>query len=92
MPVTASGVIPQSFPAAGLADPCLFHGSQDYTLDLAGFTETVLVPSPAGTNWLPAGKTFCAFAFTLSASDRVTDGRNGYPQTVFWQDLVGMNS
>ena len=92
LPVTASGVIPQSFPAAGLADPCLFHGSQDYTLDLAGFTETVLVPSPAGTNWLPAGKTFCAFAFTLSASDRVTDGRNGYPPMTPVQDLVGMNS
>jgi hypothetical protein len=94
LPVTPSGVIPASFPAPtppGPADPCAFHGSQDYALDADGFTDTVLVPSPSGTNWLPAGKTFCAFAFTLTANDRVTDGRNGYPQTVFWQDLVGLN-
>lgn len=94
IPVTPSGVIPASFPAPtppGPADPCAFHGSQDYALDADGFTDTVLVPSPSGTNWLPAGKTFCAFAFTLTANDRVTDGRNGYPQTVFWQDLVGLN-
>ena len=94
VPVTPSGVIPASFPAPtppGPVDPCAFHGSQDYALDVDGFTDTVLVPSPAGTTWLPAGKTFCAFAFTLTANDRVTDGRTGYPQTVFWQDLVGLN-
>jgi hypothetical protein len=46
---------------------------------------------PTTGNWLPDGKTFCAFAFTLTANDRVTNGRDAYPQTVFWQDLVGIN-
>jgi hypothetical protein len=95
--VTASGVIPASYPAAGLADPCQFHGSADFPEDSDGNTVTQLVPAvdpinnPSG-NWLPDGKTFCAFSFTLTASDRVTDGRNAYPQTVYWPDLVGINS
>ena len=50
---------------------------------------TQLVPTTG--NWLPDDKTFCAFAFTLTANDRVTDGRSAYWQTVFWQDLVGIN-
>jgi hypothetical protein len=87
--VTASGVIPASYPAPGLADPCQFHGTSDFGVDVDGNTVTQLVPTTG--NWLPAGKTFCAFAFTLSANDRVTDGRDAYPQTVFWQDLVGIN-
>jgi hypothetical protein len=101
LPVTVvGGVTPQSYPAAGLADPCNFHGSPDYPLDASLFTETTLQPAPhvdpgtttSNSNWLPAGYSFCAFAFTLSAHDRVTDGRNGYPETVFWQDLVGINA
>lgn len=93
--VTPSGVIPASYPAPGLLDPCHFHGTLDFTVDINGNTVTQLVPTvnpdnPSG-NWLPDGKTFCAFAFTLTASDRVTDGRDAYPQTVFWQDLVGIN-
>lgn len=91
VPVVASGVVPRSYPAAGLVDPCAFHGTDDFAQDADGFTETVLQPSPSGSTWLPPGKTFCAFAFTLSATDRVTDGRNAYPQTVSWQDLVGMS-
>ncbi len=101
LPVTVvGGVTPQSYPATGLADPCNFHGSPDYALDAGGFTETTLQPAShidpgtttANSNWLPDGFAFCAFAFTLTAYDRVTDGRYGYPQTVFWQDLVGINS
>lgn len=93
--VTPSGVIPAAYPAPGLADPCQFHGSSDFTVDIDGNSVTQLVPTvnpsnPSG-NWLPDGKTFCAFAFTLNAYDRVTDGRNAYPHTVFWQDLVGIN-
>ena len=100
MPVTASGVIPQTFPAAGLLNPCHFEGTEDYAVDADGFTNTILQPAPhldpgdptLRTSWLPAGKTFCAFAFTLTATDRVTDGRSAYPQTVFHQDLVGLSS
>ena len=87
--VTASGVVPASYPAAGLADPCQFHGSADFATDLDGNTVTQLAPT-AG-NWLPDGKTFCAFSFTLTATDRVTDGRSAYWQTVFWPDLVGID-
>jgi len=86
--VTASGVVPASYPAPGLADPCQFHGTPDFATDSDGNTVTQLVPTTG--NWLPAGKSFCAFAFTLTATDRVTDGRSAYPQTVFWQDLVGI--
>ena len=44
-------------------------------------------------NWLPDGDNFCAFAFTLTVNDRVTDGRAGgtYPEVVFWQDLIGLS-
>jgi hypothetical protein len=101
LPVTVvGGVTPQSYPAAGLADPCDFHGSPDYPLDPSMFTDTTLIPAPhtdpgattSSLNWLPSGFSFCAFAFTLTAHDRVTDGVNGYPETVFWQDLVGINA
>ena len=91
--VTASGVVPGSYPYTPPPfigfDPCQFHGTSDFPEDGNGDTVTQLVP--ASGNWLPAGKTFCAFAFTLTATDRVTDGRNAFPQTVFWQDLVGIN-
>lgn len=88
VPVTASGVVPASYPAPGLVDPCQFHGTPDFATDSDGNTVTQLVPTTG--NWLPAGKTFCAFAFTLTASDRVTDGRSAYWGNVFWQDLVGI--
>ncbi|HEY1261100.1 MAG TPA: hypothetical protein VGF34_17765 [Stellaceae bacterium] len=88
VPVTASGVVPTSYPVMGLPD-CQFHGTPDFPTDLDGNTVTQLVP--ASGNWLPADRTFCAFAFTLTASDRVTDGRSAYWQTVFWQDLVGID-
>lgn len=87
--VTASGVVPASYPAPGLVGPCQFHGSSDFAEDVDGNTVTQLVPTTG--NWLPDGKTFCAFAFTLTANDRVTNGRDAYPQTVYWQDLVGIN-
>lgn len=90
VPVTASGVVPKSYPAAGLIDPCQFHGTPDFPTDGDGNTVTQLVPTTG--NWLPDGKTFCAFAFTLTANDRVTDGRSAYWQTVFWQDLVGITA
>ena len=31
------------------------------------------------------------FAFTLTANDRGADGRDAYPQAVFWQDLTGIS-
>ena len=86
--VTPSGVIPASYPAPGFVDPCQFHGTSDFPVDVDGNTVTQLVPSTE--NWLPDDKTFCAFAFTLTANDRVTNGRDAYPQMV-WQDLVGIN-
>ena len=86
---TSPSVAPKSYPAAGLIDPCQFHGSSDFTVDGDGNTLTILTPHTG--NWLPDGKTFCAFAFTLSAADRVTDGRSSYWGTVWWQDLVGIN-
>lgn len=89
VPVTASGVMPASYPAPGLANPCQFHGSDDFTTDVDGNSVTQLVPASGG--WLPPDRSFCAFAFTLTASDRVTDGRSGYPQTVVWSDLVGIS-
>jgi hypothetical protein len=99
LPVIASGVIPQTFPAAGLINPCHFEGTEDYPVDADGFTNTILVPAqhldPGDTtlrdSWLPVGKTFCAFAFVLSATDRVTDGRAAYPTAFVHLDLVGLN-
>jgi hypothetical protein len=88
--VSASGVVPASYPAAGLADPCQFHGTADFATDSDGNTVTALVPSPSSASWLPAGRTFCAFSFALSATDRVTDGRSAYWGTVYWPDLVGI--
>jgi hypothetical protein len=69
-------------------DPCQLHGTPDFDVDLDGNTVTQLVP--ASGDWLPDGKDFCAFAFTLAATGRVTDGRSACWQTVFWQDLVGI--
>jgi len=86
---TSPSVAPKSYPVATLVNPCNFQGSSDFTVDADGNTLTILTPDTG--NWLPDGKTFCAFAFTLTASDRVTDGRDGNWQTVWWQDLVGIN-
>ncbi len=38
------------------------------------------------------GQNFCAFAFTLEVYDRVTNGRDGYPRAVFWQDVIGLSA
>lgn len=92
--VVASGVQPKHFHAA--AQPCDFTGTRDEpTADIDDYVLTALKPDPLGAdgpNWLPAGHDFCAFAFTLTATDRVTDGRSGYPQVVYWQDLIGLSS
>jgi hypothetical protein len=92
----SSGVTPKSFATA--ADPCNFRGTRDEaTADVDDYVLTALQPvvtttNPTG-NWLPDGQNFCAFAFTLTVNDRVTDGRAGgtYPQVVFWQDLIGLS-
>jgi len=90
----ASGVTPKAFSAAAV--PCDFTGTRDEpTADLQDYVLTGLQPDPTGAdgpNWLPDGQNFCAFAFTLSAADRVTDGRTAYPQSVFWQDLIGLSA
>jgi hypothetical protein len=86
----ASGVTPKSYTAA--ANPCNFRGTRDEaTADVDDYVLTALQPSSG--DWLPVGQNFCAFAFTLTANDRVTDGRAGgtYPQVVFWQDLIGLS-
>jgi hypothetical protein len=92
--VVASGVTPKAFSAA--ASPCDFTGTRDEpSADMADYVLTALKPDPLaadGPNWLPADHNFCAFAFTLTAADRVTDGRTAYPQVVFWQDLIGLSS
>ena len=31
-------------------------------------------------------------AFTLEVYDRVTNGRDGYPRAVFWQDVIGLSA
>jgi hypothetical protein len=92
----AGGVTPKAYTAAVLpATPCDFTGSRDEpTADLDDYVATTLQPGGSGaavTSWLPPGHGFCAFAFTLRAHDRVTDGRSAYPQVVFWQDLIGLS-
>jgi hypothetical protein len=86
----ASGVTPKN--AATATSPCNFTGTRDEgTADPDDYILTSLQPTTG--NWLPAGEIFCAFAFTLTAHDRVTDGRAGgtYPQVVSWQDLIGLS-
>lgn len=88
----AGGVQPKSYASAPY--PCDFRGSRDEpTADVNDYVLTTLQPGSPGApgTWLPPGHDFCAFAFTLSALDRVTDGRTAYPQVVFWQDLVGLS-
>jgi hypothetical protein len=87
----ASGVMPKAYTAA--ANPCDFKGTRsEMSADPDDYVLTALQPTATDT-WLPAGVTFCAFAFTLTAQDRVTDGRAGgtYPQSIYWQDLIGLS-
>ena len=87
--VVASGVIPKSYSSA--LTPCNFRGTRDEaTSDVDDYVLTGLQPE-GGQNWLPDGQNFCAFAFTLRAYDRVTDGRTANPLVVFWQDLIGLS-
>jgi hypothetical protein len=92
--VVSSGVTPKTFSDATL--PCDFTGTRDEpTADVDDYVLTTLQPDPTGADgpsWLPPDHNFCAFAFTLTANDRVTDGRTAYPQVVFWQDLIGLST
>jgi hypothetical protein len=84
--VAASKSHPADAPAA-----CTFTGTTDEpTADVDGYVETTLVPAGGGT-WLSGAEMFCAFGFTLTGHDRVTDGRNAHPHTVSWTDLVGIS-
>jgi hypothetical protein len=85
---TAPSVAPRTYPDNGSAGYCALHGTPDFVTDADGNTVTRLDPSG---NWLPAGRTFCAFSFVLTATDRVTNGRSAYWQTVYWPDLVGIS-
>ncbi len=90
-----SGVLPKD--AAAAPNSCNFQGTADATVteglaDIDGYVSTTLVPAPAGAHWLPADHNFCAFAFTLTGTDRVTDGRNAFPLAFVWQDLIGISS
>jgi hypothetical protein len=93
--VISSGVTPKSYTPAPPPNPCNdFRGTRDEaSADPDDYVLTALQPSPATDTWLPTGHNFCAFSFTLTARDRVTDGRAGgtYPQVVFWQDLIGLS-
>lgn len=81
------GVI-RAYPTPGACSS--FHGTADEaTADADNYVSTTL--KPRSGNWLPVGHNFCAFAFTLEIYDRVTDGRNGYPRSRFWQDLIGLS-
>jgi hypothetical protein len=42
------------------------------------------------TAWLPAGKNFCAFAFEVSATPRVTDGYSLAPERRLDVELIGI--
>jgi len=89
--VVTGGVVPKTYPSP--SSPCIpLTGTMgEVTADPDGYVTTSLQPS-GGANWLPDGVNFCAFAFTLTADDRVTDGRSAYPRAVFWQDLIGLAS
>lgn len=89
----SAGAQPKAYTAA--AAPCDFTGTRDEPLHTVDdYVDTELRPgtlaSPAAS-WLPPGVQFCAFSFTLTAHDRVTDGRSGYPLSVSRQDLVGLS-
>jgi hypothetical protein len=93
LPVSVvGGVTPKSYQPPVPPNPCTnFRGTPDEaTADAANYVTTSLQPT-GGANWLPSGENFCAFAFTLTADDRVTDGRTALPQAVFWQDLIGLS-
>jgi len=59
------GSYPCKLSGCRISRSCQFHGSSDFAEDVDGNTVTQLVPTTG--NWLPDGKTFCAFAFTLTA-------------------------
>ena len=81
------GVI-RSYPTPGACSN--FRGTADEpTADAQNYVTTTL--QPRSGNWLPQGQNFCAFAFTLEVYDRVTNGRDGYPRSVFWQDVIGLS-
>lgn len=88
---TAGAPVAQRYPAL----PPRFTGTLGLpSSDEQGYVDSVLQPAPDGTgrrHWLPEQRDFCTFAFTLSATDRVTDGRHGYPSTVLRQDLIGLS-
>ncbi len=89
VPVTVvGGIAPRTYNSPGPLD-CDFTGTREFG-DAEDYVTTDLQPS-GGANWLPDGVTFCAFAFTLRAYDRVTDGRTAHPEVVFWQDLIGLS-
>lgn len=91
--VTASAgsvALAKSHPADA-PSACTFTGTSDEpTADADGYVETTLVPEGGG-NWLTGGEQFCAFGFTLTAHDRVTDGRTAHQHVVSWTDLVGIS-
>lgn len=88
---TAGSVALSKSHPADAPSACTFTGTSDEpTADADGYVETTLVPTGGG-NWLSGGEQFCAFGFTLTAHDRVTDGRTAHPQAVSWTDLVGIS-
>jgi len=89
VPVTVvGGIAPRAYNSLSPPD-CDFTGTREFG-NAEDYVTTDLQPS-GGANWLPDGVTFCAFAFTLRAYDRVTDGRTAHPEVVFWQDLIGLS-
>ena len=70
--------------------PYRFYGTTERTLEPNGYIEISLVPLGGG-NWLPTGKTFCAFSFELTSMNRLTDGQYAYGTRLLWRELVGIS-
>jgi hypothetical protein len=53
-----------------------FRGTIDVPGNTLGTLEANVAPTTAEGDWLPPGKTFCAFAFELWTTRRATNGRS----------------
>ena len=71
--VTGTAPLSKSYETAMGAS---FRGTLDIPGNTLGSLEADVTPTPAEGGWLPPGKTFCAFAFELWTTRRVTNGRN----------------
>lgn len=67
-----------------------FHGTLNGVApDVSGYVVAELQPN--GGAWLPAGKDFCAFAFEIHATPRVTDGYSTGVSRRLDVELIGIS-